>query len=49
MFDVIQYGHERLYCPDCVKSQTSKPYITEALYDDVKTFLKARGVKIFHG
>ena len=51
LVDVVEYGHEKLYCPVCVninESRTSEPSILNTLYDDVKTFLQARGLKIFH-
>ena len=51
LVDAVDHGHENLCCPDCViinESQTNESSTSYTLYDGVKTFLQARGLKIFH-
>ena len=50
LVDAVDHGHENLCCPDCViinESQTNESSTSYTLYDGVKTFLQARGLKIF--
>ena len=51
LVDTVDHGHENLCCPDCViinESQINESSTSYTLYDGVKTFLQARGLKIFH-
>ena len=51
LVDVVDHGRGTLYCPACVNisgNQNNEPAIPNTLYDGVKTFLQARGLKIFH-
>jgi hypothetical protein len=48
---VVKYGHEKLYCPDSAninETETNESVMPNTLYHGVKTFIQARGLKIFH-
>ena len=51
LVDKLEDGTERLYCRTCFQNTPQRdedPQDTHQLYEDLNTFLNAKGIKIFH-